>query len=78
MLISKEFFNILTCPKCKNNIELNNMFLLCDNCQLAYPVLDTNMPDMLVDNAWPLKKAQAHEFEHQEMIDNISADLCCQ
>jgi uncharacterized protein YbaR (Trm112 family) len=41
------------------------MFIVCRACRLAYPVLDGDVPDMLIDDAWPLKRAKAVKFRHQ-------------
>jgi uncharacterized protein YbaR (Trm112 family) len=41
------------------------MFIVCENCKLAYPVLDEDVPDMLIDDAWPLEKAEKNNFKHE-------------
>jgi len=63
MPIAKDLLKILACPKCKGDVKENRMFLVCDNCKLAYPVLE-NIPDMLIDDAWPLEKAKKVNFKH--------------
>jgi uncharacterized protein len=52
MAISKELLDILACPKCKGDIHLNstNDGLICDTCQLMYPIKD-DIPVMLIDEA---------------------------
>ncbi len=56
MPISKELLEILTCPKCKVDIRLNEKGdgLICDPCCLIYEIKD-DIPIMLSDEAQPLK-----------------------
>ncbi len=65
MAVSKELMAILACPKCKGDVEGKDMFIVCEKCQLAYPVLDGDVPDMLIDDAWKLKKAEKSNFKHE-------------
>ena len=55
MPISPELLEILACPKCKGNIQLNESKdgLICDNCKLMYEIRD-DIPIMLIDEAKPL------------------------
>jgi len=39
------------------------MFLVCNKCKLAYPILD-DVPDMLIEDAWKLEKAEKAKFKH--------------
>jgi uncharacterized protein YbaR (Trm112 family) len=52
MAISKELLDILACPKCKGDIQLNQQSdgLVCNACQLMYPIKD-DIPIMLIDEA---------------------------
>ncbi len=56
MAISQELLEILACPKCKNDLILNetNDGLICKKCKLVYEIKD-DIPIMLVDEATPLK-----------------------
>lgn len=63
MPIKKDLLNILACPKCKGDIQENNMFLICNKCKLAFPIIE-NVPDMLLDDAWKLDKAEKYSFKH--------------
>ena len=63
MPIAKDLLKILACPSCKGNLKLNKMFLVCNNCKLAYPVLE-DIPDMLINDAWKLQKAKKVNFKH--------------
>jgi uncharacterized protein YbaR (Trm112 family) len=65
MPVPKDLMEILACPKCKGNVKEKNMFIVCENCKLAYPVLDEDVPDMLIDDAWPLEKAEKNNFKHE-------------
>lgn len=62
-MINKKLLEILACPKCKGNIEKKEMFIICKKCKLAFPILD-DVPDMLIDDAWKLEKAEKVGFKH--------------
>jgi hypothetical protein len=64
MAVAKDLLKILACPKCKGDVEEQGMFITCGNCNLAYPVLDDDVPDMLIEDAWPLEKAKKDKFKH--------------
>ena len=64
MPVPKDLMRILACPKCKNEVKENGMFVVCNNCKLAYPVLDQDVPDMLIEDAWNLEKAKRVKFKH--------------
>ncbi len=64
MPIKKELLDIMACPKCKGDIKEEGLFLTCFTCKLAYPVLDGDVPDMLIEDAWPLEKAKNGGFKH--------------
>ena len=55
MTIKKELLDILACPKCKGDINLNDSEdgLICDNCKLLYEIRD-DIPVMLIDEAKPI------------------------
>jgi len=65
MPVPKDLLGIMACPKCKGDIEEKGMFIVCKKCKLAYPVLDGNVPDMLIEEAWPLEKAKKNKFKHK-------------
>ena len=65
MPVPKDLMDILACPKCKGNVEEKDMFILCNKCKLAYPVLDEDVPDMLIEDAWPIEKAEKNKFKHK-------------
>lgn len=65
MAVPKDLLDILACPKCKGDIKERGMFILCNKCKLAYPVLDKDVPDMLIEDAWPLYKAKKSRFKHK-------------
>ena len=52
MSVCAELLEILACPKCKQAIEFvaEGNYILCDDCQLRYPVRD-DIPVMLIDEA---------------------------
>jgi len=65
MPIKKELLEVLACPICKGDILEKDMFLVCEKCKKAYPVLDEKIPDMLIDDAWSLSKAEKVGFKHK-------------
>lgn len=52
MAIDKELLDILSCPKCKGRIFLNESEdgLKCRKCNLLYPISD-GIPVMLIEEA---------------------------
>jgi uncharacterized protein YbaR (Trm112 family) len=56
-VIKPELLDILACPKCKNKVKLeeSGKFLVCQECQLKYPINDQSIPIMLIDRAEPLE-----------------------
>ena len=64
MAVPKQLMKILACPQCKGNVKEKGMFIICKKCKLAYPVLDEDVPDMLIDDAWKLSKAEKNKFKH--------------
>lgn len=59
MTLPKELLEILACPKCKGEVELqaDGTRILCIACSLAYPVRD-GIPVMLIDEAEPISQTQ--------------------
>jgi uncharacterized protein YbaR (Trm112 family) len=55
MALSQELLDILACPKCKGNLQLNPAQdgLVCDACTLMYPIRD-DIPIMLIEEAKPI------------------------
>jgi len=54
-MIDNTLLEILVCPKCKAKVHYNTEKngLICDTCQLEYPVRD-DIPVMLIDEATTL------------------------
>jgi len=54
-VIAPELLEILACPKCKGDIELDekNSVLVCRKCEVFYRIED-GIPVMLIDEARPL------------------------
>jgi len=53
MSLAPDLLEILVCPKCKGDLEYRQEpeeLLVCQACQLAYPVED-DIPIMLIDEA---------------------------
>ncbi len=55
MAVSKELLEILVCPKCKGEIQLNETKdgLVCNACKLLYEIKE-DIPIMLIDEAKPV------------------------
>lgn len=56
MAISQSLLDKLACPKCKNQIKLNQTKdgLICSHCSLLYHIRD-DIPIMLIDEATPIE-----------------------
>ena len=56
-MLDKALMAILVCPKCKGEVHYNTKSdgLVCDPCQLEYPIRD-DIPVMLVDEAKQIEK----------------------
>ena len=52
MAVNKELLDLLVCPKCKGdiNLEEDGSGLVCNPCKLLYPIED-DIPVMLIDEA---------------------------
>lgn len=64
-MIDRKLLSVLACPKCKSGIKERKMFLVCNRCGIAYPVLNGKVPDMLEEDSWTLKKAKKSGFRHK-------------
>lgn len=55
MPINKELLEILICPKCKGQIQLNEpeTALICRSCRLLYEIHD-GIPNMIIEDAKPI------------------------
>jgi uncharacterized protein YbaR (Trm112 family) len=65
MPVPKDLMDVLACPKCKGDVKERGMFIVCNKCKVAYPLLDGNVPDMLIEDAWKLPKASSAKFKHK-------------
>lgn len=63
-MVSRDLLKILACPKCKGDVKKRGMFIICEKCKLAYPILNKDVPDMLIEDAWELEKARKAGFKH--------------
>lgn len=53
MPVARELLTVLACPKCKGNIKYDRTAnkIICMKCRLRYPVLEGDIPDMLIEDA---------------------------
>lgn len=56
---------LLVCTTCRGALEEKGMFLACQSCGIAFPVLWRSVPLMLAEEAWPLRKAEKQGFRHR-------------
>jgi uncharacterized protein YbaR (Trm112 family) len=49
-MISKEFLDVLACPKCKGPVKYEKNKLICKKCRLKFSVID-DIPNMLIEEA---------------------------
>lgn len=64
-MMDKRLLDVMACPKCKGEIREKGMFLLCRKCSLAFPVLNESVPNMIIEESWPIKKAEKKKFKHE-------------
>ncbi len=64
----EKILNLLICPKCQKRVRTHDMFIVCEKCKLAYPVID-GTPDMLISDAWKLAKAKKAKFKHDKHLE---------
>lgn len=53
VMISNEILDILACPKCKKAVRYDQKKnkIICTRCRLRFPVLEGDVPDMLIEDA---------------------------
>lgn len=49
-MIDKDLLNILACPQCKADVNLENDEIVCSQCKRRYPIRN-GIPIMLIDEA---------------------------
>lgn len=64
-MLNEKLLEVIACPKCKSDIKERGMFLACRKCGLAFPVMENSIPNMIIEEAWPLKKAEKVKFKHE-------------
>lgn len=62
-MIDENLMKVLACPECKGDVKKIGMFIVCENCKFAFPVLE-DVPDMVVEDSWKLDEAKKHKFKH--------------
>ncbi|MCD6398475.1 MAG: Trm112 family protein [Candidatus Aenigmarchaeota archaeon] len=52
MTLNKEILDILVCPKCKGELKYDKKEnkLICWNCKIKFPIIDGDIPDMLIED----------------------------
>ena len=63
--MDENLLKIMACPKCKGDIKKEGMFITCNKCKLAFPILEDRIPDMLIEDAWKIGKARKSKFKHK-------------
>ncbi len=64
-MIDKKLMEILACPKCKGDVYEKDDKIICEQCQVYYPVKD-DIPVMLIDEAVPLSEKGEEEEKGKE------------
>ena len=49
-MLDKKILDFIVCPQCKGDLKLEEEFLICQNCQLKYPIKD-DIPILLIEEA---------------------------
>ncbi len=52
----------------QGQVKPEGMFIICNKCGLAYPVLYEDVPDMLIEDAWKLEKAKKNKYKHNIIV----------
>ncbi|PLX89895.1 MAG: tetraacyldisaccharide 4'-kinase [Desulfuromonas sp.] len=55
MKLNETLLKVLACPKCKSSVSPQGTVIVCEHCQLAYPLRD-GIPVMLIDETRCSKK----------------------
>lgn len=61
-MVDERLLKILACTNCKGSLERKGDFLICSDCRKAYPIMERGIPNMLIDDAWTIKKASDHKY----------------
>lgn len=54
-----DYHELLACPKCQRKVNYGQNKITCENCLLAYPIIN-NIPIMLVEKAEQIEILQEH------------------
>ena len=68
MPLNPGLLEIIACPKCKGSVQEEGMFLTCKKCGLAFPILEGKIPNMIIQEAWPIEKAKKASFKHKQKL----------
>lgn len=49
-MLNQDLIDVLACPKCKEDVEIVEDRIICENCKKYYPIKD-NIPVMLIEEA---------------------------
>lgn len=49
-MLDKKILDFIVCPQCKGDLKLDGEFLICQKCQLKYPIKD-DIPILLIEEA---------------------------
>ncbi|MBF0511720.1 MAG: Trm112 family protein [Candidatus Omnitrophica bacterium] len=58
-MIDEHLLNLLACPLCQGDVELQDNKIVCNKCQQSYPIVD-GIPILLVakNDEHPFKKTR--------------------
>ncbi|MFP4249736.1 MAG: Trm112 family protein [Armatimonadota bacterium] len=59
-MVDERLLEILVCPRCKQDVRLEDDGLVCDECCLKYPIRN-GIPIMLIEDAEPLEECEDEE-----------------
>ena len=62
MSLNQDIVDILACPKCAGDLELNedDSGLMCIQCKLVYPIKE-GIPVLLLEDAKPFEQCSGEE-----------------
>lgn len=73
--MNKEMLSIMACPKCKGSVKERRDFLVCNKCMIAFPVMEDEVPNMILENAWKMDKARKEDFKHNIKLEKIEENI---
>lgn len=69
-MIPTELHKMLECPLCYRSLKQKKMFLCCERCEVAYPLVDEDVVLLDRERSWPEADAKNRGYIHTYNLDN--------